>query len=345
MGLASQLSSVCRAIVNGLLCGLAGFRDALCLHRCIVFFVHDPRILAKTANCFVLNGFIFLGSVLLLDYGLRPTVHLLLTAVLGADSATRCAAALVGLYNLLWLFPAYLVSFLVNCIWYNEIAELVVAAAQRRALQQRAARQGLALVPGDTGPVVKVHRPDAVAFVSQELYRAALFAVFFAQVLVAGAVPRIGPALNLLLLSFLYALYCFDYKWSLHGVQLQQRLAYFERHWAFFLGFGAATVLPMAFVSFYVGAALVGVLFPLWIMMACDSNPKLVYQRVLGEAAAAGGGLPPLPVFRSACWVTNRLLGSMNLVPRLLRLLPARMRPRPQPAVSETSSMTSLMSR
>ena len=41
---------------------------------------------------------------------------------------------------------------------YNEIAELVVAAAQRRALQQRAARQGLALVPGDTGPVVKVCR-------------------------------------------------------------------------------------------------------------------------------------------------------------------------------------------
>ena len=58
-------------------------------------------------------------SVLLLDYGLRPTVHLLLTAVLGADSATRCAAALVGLYNLLWLFPAYLVSFLVNCIWWG----------------------------------------------------------------------------------------------------------------------------------------------------------------------------------------------------------------------------------
>jgi len=38
------------------------------------------------------------------------------------------------------------------------------------------------------------------------------------------------------LLSWLYALYCFDYKWSLHSVQLAQRIAYFERHWAFFLG-------------------------------------------------------------------------------------------------------------
>ena len=127
----------------------------------------------------------------------------------------------------------------------------------------------------------QVHRPDAVAFISQEVYRAALFAVFFAQVLLAGAVPLVGapllppstrighllyllepgrlcrwqcinaqrrkltgarlhthagPLLNFVLLSWLYALYCFDYKWSLHGVALQQRIAYFERHWCFFLG-------------------------------------------------------------------------------------------------------------
>ena len=56
-------------------------------------------------------------SVLLLNYGLKPTVHLLLTAVVGGASASRIAAALVGMYNLLWLFPAYLISFLVNCIW------------------------------------------------------------------------------------------------------------------------------------------------------------------------------------------------------------------------------------
>ena len=52
-------------------------------------------------------------------------------------------------------------------------------------------------------------------------------------------------------------------------------------------GFGAATVLPMALTSFYAGAALVGVLFPLWIMMACDSNPRLVYQR--GEQGRGRG--------------------------------------------------------
>ena len=45
-----------------------------------------------------------------------------------------------------------------------------------------------------------------------------------------------GPWLNAAGLAWLYAHYCFDYKWALHGVALQARLAYFERHWAFFLG-------------------------------------------------------------------------------------------------------------
>lgn len=45
-----------------------------------------------------------------------------------------------------------------------------------------------------------------------------------------------GPVLSLLFLSWLYAYYCYDYKWSLAGVRLPDRLAYFQRRWAFFAG-------------------------------------------------------------------------------------------------------------
>ena len=38
------------------------------------------------------------------------------------------------------------------------------------------------------------------------------------------------------LVSWLYALYSFDYKWSLTNKQLLQRILFFERHWAFFAG-------------------------------------------------------------------------------------------------------------
>jgi hypothetical protein len=45
-----------------------------------------------------------------------------------------------------------------------------------------------------------------------------------------------GLAVNLVFLSWLYAFYCFDYGWSLQGVPLAERIAFFERRWAFFAG-------------------------------------------------------------------------------------------------------------
>ncbi len=49
-----------------------------------------------------------------------------------------------------------------------------------------------------------------------------------------------------LLTSWLYAFFCFDYKWSLRRQPLAARIAYFEAHWAFFGGFGAACTLPVS---------------------------------------------------------------------------------------------------
>ncbi len=45
-----------------------------------------------------------------------------------------------------------------------------------------------------------------------------------------------GKPLYLVLVSWLYALYSFDYRWGLSRKHLQQRIAFFQQHWAFFLG-------------------------------------------------------------------------------------------------------------
>lgn len=49
---------------------------------------------------------------------MKPVVHLLLTAVVGAGAAAHVSGTLLGAYSLVWLFPAYIISFLVNCIWW-----------------------------------------------------------------------------------------------------------------------------------------------------------------------------------------------------------------------------------
>lgn len=50
--------------------------------------------------------------------------------------------------------------------------------------------------------------------VAQELYRTVLFVVFYAEVFVLGRLPLIGRALYFTFLSWLYAFYCYDYKWE-----------------------------------------------------------------------------------------------------------------------------------
>lgn len=64
---------------------------------------------------------------------------------------------------------------------------------------------------------------------------------------------------------------------------------------------------------------------------------------VVGEGPASGT-LPPLPVFRVSCWATNRLLKQLALVPRLVRLLGVRGRPPATPALSDTTSFSSMAS-
>lgn len=45
-----------------------------------------------------------------------------------------------------------------------------------------------------------------------------------------------GKPLSLLFTCWLYAFYCYDYQWALRGVQLPDRLEFFERSAPFFAG-------------------------------------------------------------------------------------------------------------
>lgn len=98
------------------------------------------------------------------------------------------------------------------------------------------------------------------------------FMVFlYVQIFATGFVPYLGKALNFLLLSWIYAYYCFEYvvhlhffffffpltcsichydidtncafgfaryKWNQSAIDLDKRLNFFESNWAFFAGFG-----------------------------------------------------------------------------------------------------------
>lgn len=92
---------------------------------------------------------------------------------------------------------------------------------------------------------------DVLTRVSAEVYRTVLFLVFCLQVEASGLIPALGMAralcaharvlctgwaLRPCLLAWLYAFYCFDYRWGTLGVPVQRRLRLFESDWPFYLG-------------------------------------------------------------------------------------------------------------
>lgn len=287
----------------------AGLKDALSLHRCFVFFVHDHRILKKVAQCFVLNGVIFLGSILFLQHVLKPATHWLLYVSMQNWAPALLLDAtnsfMMALYTWLWLFPAYTISLLVNCLWYQEIAQHAFDVLQKRAATDGRRRQKLR------------HAPQAFnVFIAQEVYRVLLFSVFLAQIVVFRHVPYVGRFAQFLLTSWVYAFYWFDYKWSLTNVPLENRVQFFQSHWAYFAGFGSLCIAPQLLFSFLLSEALMGMAFPLFVLMACESDPHEQYQKVAKSEAALGRqlALGSVPVFYMAQQVTTGLIQQFDTV-------------------------------
>ncbi|KAG2448961.1 hypothetical protein HYH02_005715 [Chlamydomonas schloesseri] len=300
---------------NALTLWWMGVREALAVHRCVVFLVLDESTTKAVLHCFILNGAILLGSILAWDYGLQPAVgwllRVLVAPVLGGAVAGGGSWLLAAAVQALWLAPVYLVTMLVSCGIYNDVAKHAYMIKTKQAGSGGASSKAAGAGSNGSGAGSGVGSGASggagggggLEDAAQELYRVVLFCIFFAEVSVVGKVPYAGYFLNVLALSWLYAYYCFDYKWGLQGVRLTERLAYFERRWAFFAGFGLPMALSTVLLSFYPGAAVLAVLFPVYILVACDCDVNAAHDRVIGAGGAAQ--LRPLPIFALALWPTQ----------------------------------------
>eukprot|EP00193_Tetraselmis_chui_P000615 CAMPEP_0177755198 /NCGR_PEP_ID=MMETSP0491_2-20121128/2434_1 /TAXON_ID=63592 /ORGANISM="Tetraselmis chuii, Strain PLY429" /LENGTH=348 /DNA_ID=CAMNT_0019270671 /DNA_START=213 /DNA_END=1260 /DNA_ORIENTATION=- len=295
---------------------LAGVQEALQLQRCVLFFFESREILEKTALCFTLNVCLFVGSIAFLHYVLQPATQALLrlgfqgatsqpddsSSVLSAWYADERVGALIGglptmLFNALWLFPMYILSCLVNSIWYSDIAKMAVAVRRERIRKQiiidgKADKTTAALSSSSSSAAAAPHSAGLPQFLAQEICKLLLFALFFAQVTLLGVLPYVGPPLY-----FAY------YKWDLDGTALSQRVAVMESNAAFFMGFGAPCVLFSLLLPFYTGIGVVNFLYPLFVLIACDTDIK--------TATAKGRQMAPmfrLPLFRAAQWQSDVLI-------------------------------------
>jgi len=286
---------------------MKGAQDALSLPKAARVVARSPAVRRLALNCALLNGVLFLGSIAAFHALLLPALHALVVppASSPADGPADTplhwhivSALVLGVYYLLWVYPLYVISFLFNSIWYDEIA-----------------LETSRLVGASKTSQKDVNIKQLLRSASDELLRLAINFAFLAQGCVLRLLPVVGPVFHFLMLSWLYSLYCFESIWGLRGWGLHARLLQLERHYAYFLGFGTPFALLCIFFPYFLSYGMFALFFPFFVVVASQATPV----RLREDATA----LPPsLPLFATSTHLAS-------VVVRLAALLSRRLRPPP----------------
>ncbi|KAL4217773.1 Etoposide induced 2.4 mRNA [Mactra antiquata] len=154
-------------------------------------------------------------------------------------------------FSALWILPLFVISKIVNCFWFADIADSAYRKSRGRP-----------------------QLPNISLFLSDMLFSLVVQLFFLIQGTVADflPLPAVSRCISVLHLSLLYALYSFEYKWINMGWVLHERLTHIESSWPYFFGFG----LPMAILTSLPSSTVVcgcvfSILFPLFIVSANEA--------------------------------------------------------------------------
>lgn len=225
-------------------------------------------------------------SILMFEIVLLPGMNFCLS-VLFPNSGTVATIwgwmepSLSLLFHSLWVAPLFLLSKIVNALWFQDIA--------------------------DTAYKVRKGRPQLISSISKliadTLINVLVEVLFLLQSTIVKYLPIPIPFASKILyivhMSLLCSLYAFEYKWFNMGWELHKRLTYIEINWPYFLGFG----LPLATLSelpdsFILSGCVFSVLFPLFILSANEATPKVSVCET------------PLKLFSPVVAITNAMFSS-----------------------------------
>lgn len=222
--------------------------------------LRESKVLKRTIQCCALNGGVFWASILIFEGGLLPFLKYLLSIIFGHSptmgmivwSWTKPFLSLT--FGTVWVLPLFLLSKVVNSLWFQDIAD----SAYRY-------RQGRPLLLSSVSKLV-----------ADTLFSILVQALFLVQGVLVSKIPLppIGDILALIHMCLLYALYAFEYKWFNMGWELHRRLSFIESNWPYFVGFG----LPLAVLtqmpnSYVISGCVFSILFPLFIVSGNEAEP------------------------------------------------------------------------
>lgn len=255
----------------------------------------ESKVLTRVLQSCILNGFIFLLSILIFEYALLPAVKYLVTVIFGHNPGVAhnvwawMQPFLSMTFRMIWVLPLFLLSKLVNSLWFQDIAD--------SAYRHRRGR------PQFMSSVSKI--------IADSLFSLLVQALFLVQSMLVSMLPitYIGELLCLVHMCLLYSLYSFEYKWFNMGWELHKRLTFIETNWPYFLGFG----LPLAVLtqlpqSYIISGCVFSIFFPVFILSGNEATPVIGSEyplRLFSPVVAISNGMFRF-VRQSAEVVTHR---------------------------------------
>lgn len=246
----------------------------------------ESKVLHRVLQCCLLNGGVFMLSILLFEYGILPGLNFCLS-YLFSNSGTVATIwgwmkpSLSLLFHSFWVAPLFLLSKIVNSLWFQDIADSAYKIRKGRPQ----------LIPS----ISKLIADTLISLLIQILFLLQSNLVKYLPI----PVPFACSVLYIVHMSLLCSLYAFEYKWFNMGWELHKRLTYIETNWPFFIGFG----LPLAILSelpnsLVISGCVFSVLFPLFILSANEATPKVSVCET------------PLKLFSLVVAITNAMFSS-----------------------------------
>lgn len=268
----------------------------------------NPKVIQRLVLCCGWNGGIFLASILLFNYMLIPVLQWFTELIFRSSGTHGSVWLYIGpvlswTFSALWILPLFVLSKIVNCFWFQDIADSAYIKSH--------------------GKPQMLYISTLIADMSFSLFIQALFLI---QSTAASflPIPMVGTIIGLLHMCLLHSLYSFEYKWFNMGWEVHKRLQYIENRWPYFCGFG----LPLALItslhpSVIISGCLFSILFPLFIVSANEATePQHNFQF-------------PLKLFSPVVAITNSFYSTVFRKPGKSRESSEHRSPKKQIRLSE----------
>jgi hypothetical protein len=248
---------------------LLGLVDSFRFDHVFRLWQQEPRLKPILLSCFLLNMAYFV-IMILIESVFIAILDAVMTSAAGDESIVYIFKqlsiwSLWTVYQLAWAVPMFGASFWRSNKWYAELAELVPPPIPPRTIE-RSSQSGSTLVSQIS---------DGVSFVLQLMLLKVANSVL-------GAIPYTGWYLSAILQCLLASFYAFESHWTrCHpGQPPAVFIAFIERDWAYFLGFGVLLTAVTIQLPVFMSLAIYAAILPIFIVVA--SRPEAAaWQRSL----------------------------------------------------------------